>query len=145
MAAKRRRVVYRRSGLEDRVADDLKNRGIGFTYETTTYPVVVPVATRGLTCQNCGHTKADRATRYTPDFFLDNGVIVEAKGRLTADNRRTYEAFVKQYPELDWRMLIQRDQPIRKGSKTKYSDWCISLGVPYHIGERIPDEWCEAP
>jgi hypothetical protein len=50
-------------------------------------------------------------------------------------------ALVKlQHPELDIRILFMRDQPIRKGSNTMYSDVCDKLGYVYAFKE-IPSTW----
>ena len=93
-------------------------------------------------CDGCGGKSFTQTQRYTPDFFLSSGVVVEAKGRLTAANRSKYKAFVEQYPEVEFRLLFQRDNPISKASKTKYSDWCNANGIEYSVGVEVPDEWC---
>jgi hypothetical protein len=50
-------------------------------------------------------------------------------------------ALVKlQHPELDIRILFMRDQPIRKGSNTMYSDVCDKLGYVYAFKE-VPASW----
>ena len=121
------------------------DRGGDFEYEPTTYDVWVPLAQRKVVCLDCDGTKMKQCQQYTPDIVLKNtGIVVEIKGRLTAANRRKYAAFVDQYPHLDFRMLLQKDSPISKGSKTKYTDWCDKVGIPYYVGESIPDEWCES-
>ena len=44
---------------------------------------------------------------YTPDFVLPNGIIIETKGRFTADDRRKH-AFIKlQHPKLDIRFVFE--------------------------------------
>ena len=80
--------------------------------------------------------------KYIPDFILPNGVIIEAKGRFKTEDRARHVAIREQHPELDIRFVFQYDNPIRKGSDTRYSDWCDKHGFLYAIGE-IPEEWVE--
>ena len=46
-------------------------------------------------------------------------------------------------PELDIRFLFQADCPIKKGSKTYYSDWAKKAGFLYSIGTSVPKGWME--
>ena len=60
-----------RSGLEVKIADELKELSIPFIYE-------------GMKIE-----WEDLAYRmYTPDFVLPNGIIIETKGRFTVADRR---------------------------------------------------------
>jgi hypothetical protein len=111
--------------LEVNVTNDLKKRGIGFTYEQETLIYIEPQQTR----------------KYTPDVFLSNGVIIEIKGRWTAQDRKKMGLVLEQNPELDIRMLFQRDHKISKNSKTRYSNWCDKRGITYAIGNTVPEEW----
>lgn len=77
---------------------------------------------------------------YLPDFVLANGVILEVKGRFTGPDRVKHELIKAQHPELDIRFVFQRNQPINKGSKTMYSDWCDKRGFKYCF-VNIPEEW----
>ena len=79
---------------------------------------------------------------YTPDFILPNGVIIEAKGRFTASDRTKHELIKAQHPELDIRFVFQYDNPIRKGSATRYSDWCEKRGFLFAFNE-IPESWTD--
>lgn len=113
-----------RSGLEDRISDDLKDRKVKFEYEK-------------LKIQYEVHE--DRT--YTPDFTLPNGVIIESKGRFTPEDRKKHLLVKKQHPELDIRFVFSNSRnKIRKGSKTTYADWCEKHGFLY-ADKRIPDEW----
>lgn len=143
MNQRRRRSNKLRSGFEDTVAANLKDRGVDFKYEAHSYMVEVPKRMPRGTCDACGGKSFTQTQKYTPDFFLDNGVVVEAKGRLTAANRTKYKAFVEQYPTVKFRLLFQRNNPISKVSKTKYSDWCEANGIEYSVGTTVPDEWTE--
>lgn len=50
---------------------------------------------------------------------------------------------IEQHPDLDIRLLFMRDNPIYKGSKTKYSTWCKERGIKFHVSANgeVPDEW----
>ncbi len=114
-----------RSGFEKVIAEDLIEQGTNFTYEEDTILYVVPSSTR----------------KYIPDFKLSNGIIVEAKGRWTLEDRKKIILVIEQNPKLDLRMLFQRDQPLNKGSKTLYSSWCDKRGIVYSVGKTVPLEW----
>lgn len=114
-----------RSGLEEKVADELKKSGVKFEYETTKIKYVVPESVHS----------------YTPDFIFPNGLIVETKGRFVAADRKKHLLIKKQHPELDIRFVFQNsNNKISKGSKTSYADWCNKNGFQYS-DKRIPDEW----
>ena len=117
-----------RSGFERTIAEDLVKNGTKFTYETDVILYVIPASTR----------------KYIPDFILNNGIIVEAKGRWTLEDRKKIILVMEQNPNLDLRMLFQRDQPLNKGAKTTYSAWCDKRSIPYAVGTTVPKEWQEA-
>lgn len=78
---------------------------------------------------------------YTPDFILPNGIIIEAKGRLTVKTRQKHEWVKDQHPELDIRFVFQRAKnPIYKGSKTTYGDWADKNGFRW-ANKTIPVSW----
>ena len=53
--------------------------------------------------------KPDRpSNRYTPDFRLSNGVLVETKGRFSARDQVKHLLLWAQHPGLDVRFLFQR-------------------------------------
>jgi len=113
-----------RSGLEDTISQDLRDRGVDFDYETLKIKWVL-----------------HKNKSYTPDFVLPNGVIIESKGRFVVDDRMKHLEIQKQHPELDIRFVFSNSRnKIRKGSKTTYGDWCDKHGFIYS-DKRIPDEW----
>ena len=116
-----------RSGFERKVKESLERRGVGYEYESTNVPYVVPQSKH----------------RYVPDFKLPNGVFVEAKGKFDAAARKKMTLVIEQNPDLDIRMLFMRDNKLAKTSKTKYSDWCEQRGIRYHVSAsgEVPDEW----
>lgn len=116
-----------KSKLEKRVADDLTARGIKWLYEKDKVPYVIP----------------ESKHVYTPDFKIPHRKwMLETKGRLDYAERSKLLHIKASNPDLDLRIVFQRDNVIRKGSKTKYSDWANAHGFPYAIG-KVPDEWLE--
>ena len=114
-----------RSGLEEKVAEYLASKGVGFSFETLKVPYVKP-ETKHI---------------YTPDFILDNGIIIETKGRWMMEDRKKHVLIRKQHPNLDIRILFQNaNAKISKGSKTSYADFCEKHGIPYAHRE-IPVAW----
>ena len=114
-----------RSGLEERIAQSLTSKGVGFSFETLKVPYVKP---------ETKHT-------YTPDFILDNGIIIETKGRWLLDDRKKHILIRKQHPNLDIRIVFQNaNAKISKGSKTSYADFCEKHDIRYAHRD-IPEEW----
>ena len=113
-----------RSGLEQDTAKFLKKRRIGFTYEEMKIKWIDP-----------------KIKTYTPDFVLDNGIIIEVKGWFRAADRKKHLLIKEQYPKLDIRFIFgNENNRLYKGSKTKYSDWCDRHGYKY-ANRIIPKKW----
>lgn len=123
-----------RSGLEARVREDLDARGIKYEYETLELPYVKKY------CPHCGEI-IQKGT-YIPDFIIGK-LIVEVKGRFTAQDRKKHVSVHELHPDKDIRILFQRDQKLGKGSRTTYSEWCDKKGIIYAFGETIPESWIE--
>lgn len=99
--------------------------GVSYEYEPTTLLYTVPESMR----------------KYTPDVVLPNGIIVEIKGRFTVHDRKKMVLVIEQNPELDIRMLFERDHKISKRSKTRYTEWCEKRDIKCAVGREIPEEW----
>ena len=112
-----------RSGLEERVADLMKELGISYEYETTKIAYTI-------------------SHNYTPDFVLPNGVILETKGYWDSEDRRKIKNVKEQNPDMDIRMVFQSPfNTISKKSKTTYAKYCEKLGIPWTSFHDIPLEW----
>lgn len=87
-----------------------------------------------------------KATRYTPDFVLENGIIIETKGRFVSKDRMKHKDIRKQFPDLDIRFVFSNpNQKIGKRSSTTYAIWCEREDFLYAKG-LVPVEWLkEAP
>ena len=123
-AAERGRKHGYRSGLEDRISEQLKSLSVPFKYEEFKIKYEV-----------------HENRTYTPDFELPNGIIVESKGRFVAADRKKHLLVKKQHPELDIRFVFSNSNAkINKGSKTTYGDWCDKNGYLY-ADKLIPEGW----
>ena len=113
-----------RSGLERVVAEFLKQNKKNFRYED------LKIEWKDL-----------RYRTYTPDFILDNGIIVETKGIFDNEDRRKHLAVREQHPELDIRLVFSNAKAkLYKGSKTTYAMWCEKNGFLYSH-RVIPPDW----
>ena len=111
-----------RSGFESKLAHQLKRSGVDFEYETLTI-------------------EYQRLSTYTPDFILPNGIIIEAKGVWTVEDRAKHLLVRQQHPHLDIRMVFMRaSNKINKKSKTTYAMWCEKKGIKY-ADKVIPKSW----
>ena len=140
MARPKSRSKYR-SGLEERVCNNLRNRGIDFSYEP--YQLSYTTEVKPAHCANCGHKVVLKERNYTPDVVLDNGMVIEIKGKFTGEMRTKMLAVRRCNPQLDIRMLFQSENSLTKKKATRYSDWCERNGFKYHVGEQIPSEWVD--
>lgn len=86
-----------------------------------------------------------RASKYTPDFILPNGIVVETKGRFVTADRQKHKLIKEQHPDLDLRFVFSNPKDkIGKKSATTYAMWCERLGLKY-AAKLIPVEWIEEP
>jgi hypothetical protein len=114
-----------RSGLEERVAEQLDQLGIEYTYEKVKLKYIKPASQ---------HV-------YTPDFVLANGIIVETKGRFLAPDRQKHILVKRHNPDLDIRFVFSNSNArISKTSKTTYAMWCRKNGYQF-ADKTIPEEW----
>jgi len=113
-----------RSGLEDRISEQLKSLNVPFKYEEFKIQYEV-----------------NEIRTYTPDFELPNGIIIESKGRFVAADRKKHLMVKRQYPKLDIRFVFSNSKAkINKGSKTSYAEWCQRHGYLY-ADKLIPEQW----
>lgn len=115
-----------RSYFEYEVAEKLEEQGIDYDYERPETRVKY----------------ASKVKTYTPDFELENGILVETKGRLTVSDRTKHKLIKEQHPDLDIRFVFQYNNPIYKGSKTRYSDWAEKHGFKWAI-RYVPAKWAK--
>lgn len=114
-----------RSGLEEIVGEQLKQQGLPVEYEMVTLEYTQPAKVR----------------RYTPDFILPNGIIIETKGRFVSDDRVKHRLIAAEHPDLDIRFVFSNPRTrISKTSRTTYALWCERYGFQY-AAKFIPKLW----
>ena len=115
--------VYR-SQFEKIVAVKMAQDGGVFKYETIRLPYVPKVR------------------HYTPDFYIpETDIYIEAKGRLTREDRTKMLLIKQQHPECDIRFVFANAKnKLYKNSKTTYSDWCNKHGFDW-AEKTVPREW----
>lgn len=122
------RAAYR-SGLEAAIAAALTSAGINFEFETVKVPFEQPAKSR----------------KYTPDFILPNGIVLESKGMFTAEDRQKHIWVKGQHPDLDIRFVFSNSRArLRKGSPTTYADWATNNGFRWSHKE-VPRTWLTEP
>lgn len=112
-----------KSGFERTINANLLSRGVRFTYETLELPYILEGT-------------------YHPDFILDNGIIIEAKGLLDRDSKRKMVAVKKRYPEFDIRFLFSENNKKIPGSKQTHGQWASKNGFVFAERE-VPQEWID--
>lgn len=114
-----------RSGLEERIALEIAAAGITVEYESTKILYVTPQTLH----------------KYTPDFVLPNGIVIETKGRFLQSDRKKHLLIKEQHPDIDIRFVFTNSKAkISKVSKTTYGMWCEKYGFKY-TDKQIPKEW----
>ena len=122
-----RNVLTYRSGLEEKVAKQIAAAGIEVVYEDK--KEVIPYITPA------------EPHKYTPDFKLPNGIIVETKGIFDATDRKKHLLVREQHPSKDIRFVFSNSKAkLYKGSPTTYAAWCIKNGFKY-ADKLIPAAW----
>lgn len=125
-----------RSGLEEVIAAELDDAGVSYKYEGTPIEFVQPAKPR----------------KYSPDFRLPDGSIIETKGRFVTADRQKHLMIKAQHPDLKIRFLFNNPNArISKQSRTTYAMWCEKHGFEYAAcptkaqlrdgAKAIPPEW----
>jgi hypothetical protein len=114
-----------RSGLEEDISKELTEAGVEFTYEKCKIRYIKPATEH----------------QYTADFQLDNGIIIETKGRFLVADRKKHLLIKRQHPELDIRFVFSNsNQRLSKASRTTYAQWCVKNGFQY-ADKTVPVHW----
>jgi hypothetical protein len=128
VSSKPRNTPYR-SGLEQAVALGLEAQGVPVLYETEVVEYEVPA----------------KKHKYTPDFILPNGIMIEVKGYLTGEDRTKMKQVKASNPHLDIRFLFGRAMnKLNKKSATTYAKWAEDHGFKW-AEKVIPRDWLAEP
>mgnify|MGYP003627950453 FL=1 len=113
-----------RSGLEHKISMSLDMIKYSYEYES------IKIEWEDLTYRT-----------YTPDFILNNGIIVETKGRFMTADRKKHLCIQKQQPSIDIRFVFTNSKnKLSKGAKSTYGEWCNKHGFKYY-DRIIPEDW----
>mgnify|MGYP003441375621 CR=1 FL=1 len=116
--------IYKSEG-ERRLADQIRAIDKCVNYETLKIPYIKPA----------------KPGKYSPDFPLANGIIIEYKGRLLQRDREKHLLVKAQHPELDIRFVFEKPHlTITSNSKTTYAMWAEKNGFKW-ARYNIPEEW----
>lgn len=121
-----------RSGLEEKVGEQLDREGILYAFES----------------EKITYEKPSRISKYTPDFPLHTRgtgkkIYIETKGQFKVADRQKHLLIQAQHPEIDIRFVFSRSTTkISKQSKTTYAMWCEKHGFLY-ADKLVPKEWLD--
>ncbi len=115
-----------RSGLEERIADELRSYRVRYEFEET----------------KLKYTKPEKIHTYTPDFYLPKqNIYIETKGLFTSQDRQKMRFIKEQHPNTEIRFVFSNAKAkISKKSKTTYGMWADKYGFKY-ADKHIPKEW----
>ena len=99
---RKKRTSSYRSGLEENVINNLKQRNVRFKYEQRVINYFKPATKH----------------KYTPDIELENGILIEIKGFFKREDRKKHLLVKEQNPKLDIRFIFGNSRnKIYKGSR----------------------------
>lgn len=120
-----------RSGLEERVAEQITSIGQDVVYEQHKVQFEWPA----------------RFSNYTPDFQLigpNGSFFVETKGIFSVKDRQKHLLIQEQCPHIDIRFVFSNSRnKLYKGSSTTYGMWCDKHNFMYS-DSLIPLDWLSA-
>ena len=103
----------RRSKLEQKFEEILKESKIEYEYEVTKIPYIVPESNHN----------------YIVDFSGSNGIHYEVKGWLSDHQERQKYILVKQqHPDLDLRFVFDNPNKLCGGTKYSHAKWADKFG-----------------
>lgn len=109
----------KRSKFEDKVQDLLEKKKVKAKYEHETIAYQLDLS-------------------YKPDWTLDDGTLLEAKGRFDYIERRKILAVKRSLGDRKIHVIFMRDQKISKNSKTTYTAWCAKHEISCSVYPELP-------
>lgn len=105
-----------RSKLEIKLAEILTDCNEIWAYEVTQIPYTIPQSEH----------------KYTVDFTLSNGILLEGKGYLSDHKERyKYVLLKQQHPDLDLRFVFDNPNKLCGGTKMTHAKWAEKYGFAY--------------
>ena len=106
----------RRSKLELKFEEIIKEFDVAYDYEVTKIPYTIPESNHN----------------YTVDWTFINGLLVETKGYLSDHKERyKYVLLKQQHPDLDLRFVFDNPNKLCGGTKMTHAKWAEKYGFPY--------------
>jgi len=106
----------RRSKLELKFEEIIKEFDVVYDYEVTKIPYTIPESNHN----------------YTVDWTFINGLLVETKGYLSDHKERyKYVLLKQQHPDLDLRFVFDNPNKLCGGTKMTHSKWAEKYGFKY--------------
>ena len=106
----------RRSKLELKFEEIIKEFDVAYDYEVTKIPYTIPESNHN----------------YTVDWTFINGLLVETKGYLSDHKERyKYVLLKQQHPDLDLRFVFDNVNKLCGGTKMTHSKWAEKYGFKY--------------
>jgi predicted AAA+ superfamily ATPase len=110
-----------RSDLEGLVADQLEKQRVEFTFEPS-------------------RIKYEVTKKYTPDFLLPNGILIEVKGWFKSEDQRKHKLIKVQHPEIDIRFVFQKLKNKVQGGRFTCQEWCEKYDFKF-AESIVPNSW----
>lgn len=106
----------RRSKLELKFEEILKDFEVEYGYEITRIPYIIP----------------ESKHNYTVDWTIANGVLLETKGYLSDyQERNKYVLLKRQHPTLDLRFVFDNPNKLCGGTKMTHAKWAEKYGFKW--------------
>lgn len=106
----------RRSKLELKFEEIIKEFNVEYDYEVTKIPYTIPESNHN----------------YTVDWTFINGLLVETKGYLSDHKERyKYVLLKQQHPDLDLRFVFDNPNKLCGGTKMTHAKWAEKYGFAY--------------
>lgn len=82
--------------------------------------------------------------KYVPDFIITfkdgRKMYIEMKGYLREEDKVKLVAVKRDHPDIDLRIVFQKDNKVYRNPNFKYTDWAKKYGIPSAIGTP-PSDW----
>ena len=106
----------RRSKLELKFEEIIKEFDVAYDYEVTKIPYTIPESNHN----------------YTVDWTFINGLLVETKGYLSDHKERyKYVLLKQQHPDLDLRFVFDNPNKLCGGTKQTHGAWATKYGFKW--------------
>ena len=106
----------RRSKLELKFEEIIKEFNVEYDYEITKIPYTIPESNHN----------------YTVDWTFINGLLVETKGYLSDHKERyKYVLLKQQHPDLDLRFVFDNPNKLCGGTKQTHGAWATKYGFKW--------------